>query len=142
MTTYNGTNYAYQYNTGDIVLTEGETQEIIFVYNRTVIDPPPYIPDDPDPEPTPDPEPEPEPEPTPEPPVEPVIPEEPIEIPEEEVPLAEEPEEPIEIPEEEVPLADVPETGDSSLLWMLTTLISALGLAYLTITGKKREENA
>ena len=52
--------------------------------------------------------------------------------------MEEEPEQ-VEIPDEEVPLADVPETGDVSAMWYAVTLLSACGLAVLHIL-KKREE--
>lgn len=67
-------------------------------------------------------------------------PEEPIEIDEPDVPLAEEPE--IEIEEPGVPLADVPETGDNSHIWGLTALVSAAGLALLTLKDRKRKADA
>ena len=60
-----------------------------------------------------------------------------VDIPEEEVPLIEAPEE-VEIPEEDVPLADVPKTGDISAMWYAVTLLSACGLAILTL---RRKEN-
>ena len=43
----------------------------------------------------------------------------------------------MEIPEEDVPLADVPATGDISALWMA---LSALSGAGLVLTCKKRED--
>jgi hypothetical protein len=73
-----------------------------------------------------------------------------IEIDEEPVPLAEEPE--IEIDEEPVPLADipdmptplanVPQTGDESItaLWGVMAAVSLMGIAFLTLGGKRREE--
>jgi len=89
----------------------------------------PYIPSGPS-GPSGDPDPNPQPE---------------IEIPEEEVPLAELPEEEVplaDIPEEEVPLSDVPKTGDDMLLYAMLAAVSGLGLGYLALTGKKREEEA
>ena len=42
----------------------------------------------------------------------------------------------------DVPTAEVPETGDASLIWAAAALLSGIGLAWLVISGKKREENA
>ncbi len=42
----------------------------------------------------------------------------------------------------DVPTAEVPETGDASLIWAAVALLSGIGLAWLVISGKKREENA
>jgi len=94
----------------------------VAVYENDPVDPPyvpPYIPsggDDPDPDPV----------------VPPVIIEEP------EVPLADEPV--VEIPDEEVPLANVPMTGDETALYAIMALASGLGLVYLALSGKKRED--
>ena len=44
----------------------------------------------------------------------------------------------IDIPDEDVPLADVPKTGDPMTLWILAAVFSALGLAWLALTEKKR----
>lgn len=41
-----------------------------------------------------------------------------------------------------MPTAEVPETGDASLIWAAAALLSGIGLAWLVISGKKREENA
>jgi len=79
---------------------------------------------DDDPTPTPDPEPE-------------------IELPDEEVPLADEPviEEPeVELPDEEIPLADVPVTGDASILYGAMSAISGLGLAVMQLLGRKKKD--
>lgn len=73
-----------------------------------------------------------------------------VEVPEEDVPLAELPQLPEEqiqdteeLPEEDVPLAEVPQTGDASMLLVLMSASSGAGLAWLTISGRKRrEENA
>ena len=43
-----------------------------------------------------------------------------------------------DIGDENVPL--VPATGDSLALWVLAAVVSAAGLVYLTVTGKKREQ--
>ena len=43
-----------------------------------------------------------------------------------------------DIGDENVPL--VPATGDSLALWVLAAVASAAGLVYLTVTGKKREQ--
>ena len=72
---------------------------------------------------------------------EPPLAEEPpvVEIPNEEPPLAEWPPV-VDIPEEDVPMADVPQTGDISLVWYATTVVSATGLALLLISNKKKEQ--
>ncbi len=52
----------------------------------------------------------------------------------------EQPEDPdfIDIPDEDVPLADVPKTGDPLILWMVSAAVSALGLIWLALSEKKR----
>ena len=45
-----------------------------------------------------------------------------------------------EIDEEDVPLADVPQTGDHSALFLLLAGMSAVGLAALVLTSKRRTE--
>ncbi len=60
-------------------------------------------------------------------------------------PEAEEPvEELMEIPEEEVPLAnpDVPKTGDISGIWYTMTFLAAAGLVFITILARKNQEEA
>ena len=42
----------------------------------------------------------------------------------------------------DVPTAEVPETGDASLIWAAAALLSGIGLAWLSLSGKKREEHA
>ena len=42
----------------------------------------------------------------------------------------------------DVPTAEVPETGDTSLIWAAVALLSGIGLAWLSLSGKKREEHA
>lgn len=75
----------------------------------------------------------------------PPTPEDPtVEVPEEDVPLANLPEEPteeVEIPEEDVPLAESPQTGDGSrtALWAALSGFSLLGMLGLML-GKKRDE--
>ena len=74
-------------------------------------------------------------------PVVPVEPDEPIDIPDEEVPLIDEPdlpEPPVDIPDEEVPLADVPKTDDKLALYVTLALLSGTGLAWLAVEDKKR----
>ena len=44
----------------------------------------------------------------------------------------------VEIPEDPVPMVGIPQTGDFSMAWCVTALLSALGLAVLTL--KKRED--
>lgn len=105
-------------------------------------DPDPDDPDIPEPEVPLDPGPE-EPE-TPE----EEIPEEDVpltDIPEEDVPLTDIPEEEIpeeDIPEEDIPLSDIPQTGDESHAGFFAAMmaLSAVGLAGLAVTGRKREE--
>jgi len=46
----------------------------------------------------------------------------------------------VELPEEDVPLAELPATGDLALVWLALSLFSALGLASVTMLGKKRGE--
>ena len=46
-----------------------------------------------------------------------------------------------ELPEPEVPMSDVPQTGDASLVWLMSAAASAAGLAWLELT-KKKENNA
>lgn len=113
---YNGKRYHFVSATGDILLDADAEQTITLVYNRSTGGGGSKPKD-----PTPD----------------------PIEIPEEPVPLTPAPEggdEPIEIPDEEVPLANVPKTGDESFKLILMALASALGLAGLTATRKREEE--
>lgn len=74
-------------------------------------------------------------------------PEDIIEIPDEDVPLAsapveEEQEDPIEIPDEDVPLADVPKTGDPVMIWFGTTAMSGICLLGLKLTKKREDEES
>ena len=122
---FEGRTYTFQSITGDITLDADEMKTITLVYNRKTsggggggggYTPPVVIPDE-------------------EPPL--------AELPDEEPPLAELPDEepPLaELPEEEVPLALAPMTGDTTALYALSALGSAMGLMYLWLTGKKREE--
>ena len=50
----------------------------------------------------------------------------------------------MEIPEEEVPLAnpDVPKTGDISGIWYTMTFLAAAGLVFITILARKNQEEA
>ena len=59
-------------------------------------------------------------------------------LPEEEPPLADLPEE--EVPLVELPDSEIPLTGDITPMYLLMTLVSAAGLVWLTLSGKKREE--
>ena len=127
ITSHGGRNYTFISISADIELDADEEKVITLVYNRTVSGPkPPRKPDPVDP------------------PVEPPVdPEEPIEIEEPEVPLGpapDLPEEPVEIFDEDVPLADVPKTGDNMALYYVSAIISALGLVFLALTGKKKIE--
>ena len=120
-------------------------------------DPTPDPDPDPDPTPDPDPDPDPTPTPPdtvqsqlppPNAPATPDVPD--VTIPDVGVPLtdapeAEEPvEELMEIPEEEVPLAnpDVPKTGDISGIWYTMTFLAAAGLVFITILARKNQEEA
>lgn len=47
----------------------------------------------------------------------------------------------MEIPDETVPLANVPKTGDISVLWYVTSLLAACGLAVLRILKGKEDED-
>lgn len=67
----------------------------------------------------------------------PELPDEEVEIPDEDVPLAETPDEEIEIPDEDVPLANVPKTGDISPLLYAGAALSACGLTVLSLFRKK-----
>jgi hypothetical protein len=68
------------------------------------------------------------------------------ELPEEETPLTAAPEtaETTELPEETVPLAQAPETGDSrvALLSALTGILSLTGLVWLSVSEKRRAQEA
>ena len=113
ITEYEGRTYKFRSVSEDIVLDSDEMKTIVLEYNRKTNSKPDPV------DPTPD----------------------PIEIPDEDVPLAPAPTGgDVEIPDEEVPLASVPKTGDESFKFILMALASALGLAGLTFTGKKREE--
>jgi len=64
----------------------------------------------------------------------------PVDIPDEDVPLADLPEDEVplaDLPEEEVPLAEVPKTGDSIMLYLILTVLSAFGLAVLALGNRK-----
>lgn len=128
---------------GEVVI-DADAKTITLNYNRVVETPPPVDPTPVDPTPV-NPTPV---NPTPVDPT-PVTPDpdpEQTEIPEEEVPLVEIPEEEVpmvEIPEEEVPLSEIPKTGDSMMLYVILALASGIGLAWLTLSGRKtrKEEN-
>ena len=71
-----------------------------------------------------------------------------VDIPDEDVPLADMPAMPSEeetleeLPEEEVPLAKVPKTGDGShgALWTAMGFLSMIGLAALSLLKPKKDE--
>ena len=46
----------------------------------------------------------------------------------------------VELPEEDVPMAEAPETGDASLLWLAAAALSGSGLAWLALSERKRRE--
>jgi len=56
-----------------------------------------------------------------------------IDIPDDDTPTT-------DIPEEEVPTAEPPKTSDSMIVWVLAAAISGLGLVWLALSGKKRED--
>ena len=121
ITRYDEKNYRFHTVSEDITLDAEQQKTIMLVYVRGTkpVDPTP-APEDPD-----------------EPPV--------IDIPEEDVPLAPAPtggEGLEELPDEDVPLANVPKTGDESFKFVLMALASALGLAGLAVTGKRKEDEA
>ena len=133
---YEGRIYSFVSISADIEL-DSEAQElpgIVVIYNRVEIVYEPDSDDDYEPAPKPEPKPEPEPEPIPQPELE----EEVLDLYDEDVPLAEEPV--VELPDEEVPLAEVPKTGIESAPFVVMSLTSGMGLAYMAITGKKRED--
>ncbi len=71
------------------------------------------------------------------------VPEEFVEVPAEDVPLANLPEEEeLEIPEEDVPLDEAPATGDESRrgLWLSLALSSGMAMLWLALGGRKKEE--
>ena len=75
----------------------------------------------------------------------PTEPEDNIEIPDEDVPLAPTPDdddddEIIEIPDEDVPMADVPKTGDMILPVLSTAIASGAVAIFVGKNGKKRDE--
>ena len=47
----------------------------------------------------------------------------------------------IEIPDEEVPLADAPKTGDSAILWAAMSVLSGGGIVAINSKKTKKEEN-
>ena len=47
----------------------------------------------------------------------------------------------VELPDEDVPLAEAPKTGDPMLIYAGMTLLSGAGLAYLGLGKKKDEED-
>lgn len=77
-------------------------------------------------------------DPTPVPPT--VIPDDPA--PTTEDPVTNPPETPTtELPATEVPLAEVPKTGDAAALWLILAAVSAVGLAAVTLTSRKKKES-
>lgn len=46
----------------------------------------------------------------------------------------------VEILDDNIPLGVLPATGDASVVWMAFATLSALGMAGLSVTGKKRED--
>ncbi len=74
-------------------------------------------------------------------------PEDPTEVEEPEVPLAERPEEPekleeMEIEDPDVPLSDIPQTGDTHLGWYGAAILSALGLMVMALLGRKQSRES
>ena len=70
-------------------------------------------------------------------PEEPEEPEEPTDIPDENVPEGELPE---DIPDEDVPQGEAPKTGDSMSLWLSLSGTAALGLVALNVFDSKRKK--
>ena len=58
-------------------------------------------------------------------------------IPDDQTPTAETPDEIADIPDGAAPLADAPKTGDAMTLWIAAAGISGIGLAWITLRGKK-----
>lgn len=73
-------------------------------------------------------------------PEEPEEPEEPTDIPDENVPEGELPEEPTDIEDEDVPQGEAPKTGDSMSLWLSLSGTAALGLVALNVFDSKRKK--
>ena len=131
--TFNGTEYTYEFkrDSGDITVNDNN-QVIELIYQRTASTP------DPEPDPKPDPKPNPNPHPTPNP-----NPNPPTIIDDDNTPTT--PAEPgtdIEEPDVPVSPAQPPKTGDSMGLWIAAALVSGMGLVWLALSGKKREERA
>ena len=125
--TFNGTEYTYEFkrDSGDITVNDNN-QVIELIYQRTASTP------DPKPDPTPDPKPDPKPDPNP-----------PTIIDDDNTPTT--PADPgTDIEEPDVPTtpAQPPKTGDSMGLWIAAALVSGMGLVWLALSGKKREERA
>ena len=123
--TFNGTEYTYEFkrDSGDITVNDNN-QVIELIYQRTASTP------DPKPDPKPDPNPNPNPNP-------------PTIIDDDNTPTT--PAEPgtdIEEPDVPVSPAQPPKTGDSMGLWIAAALVSGMGLVWLALSGKKREERA
>ena len=125
--TFNGTEYTYEFksDSGDITVNDNN-QVIELIYQRTASTP------DPKPDPKPDPNPNPNPNPNP-----------PTIIDDGDTPTT--PAEPgSDIGDDDVPTtpAQPPKTGDSMGLWIAAALVSGMGLVWLALSGKKREERA
>ena len=121
--TFNGTEYTYEFksDSGDITVNDNN-QVIELIYQRTASTP------DPKPDPKPDPNPNPNP---------------PTIIDDDNTPTT--PADPgtdIEEPDVPVSPAQPPKTGDSMGLWIAAALVSGMGLVWLALSGKKREERA
>ena len=69
------------------------------------------------------------------------LPEQPVEIPDEDTPKTDLPQAPVDIPDEDTPKADVPKTGDAMGLWVMAAVASGAGLVWLNLTGKKRKDD-
>ena len=46
----------------------------------------------------------------------------------------------MEIPDEEVPLADAPKTGDGSLILVAISALSGIGYGAVTFTTRRKEQ--
>lgn len=67
-------------------------------------------------------------------------PEDPTDIPDEDVPQGELPKEPADIEDEDVPQGEAPKTGDNMSMWLALSGTAALGLVALNVFDNKRKK--
>ena len=69
------------------------------------------------------------------------LPEQPVEIPDEETPKADLPQAPVDIPDEDTPKADVPKTGDNALviLYVCMMVAAIAGLYAVRVARRVRQ---